>query len=271
MSGTNGTLLSPGQLNSLLLLTALSSSSEPFILLQEGAPSWKDEHQSVAVLGIALIALGGADHSTLIAPLLLSGLFPCALPSPIEMNHRRAPLAALPMTRVCIPLRCHLAPTEELGSEMAAKVLEHVLQYGETASRRAVPLAFALLSASNPKLTVTDALGRLSHDAHPEVAEAAMLAMGLVAAGTNNARVAAQLRQLSSYYYKEPGLLFLVRIAQGLVHMGKGLLTISPFHSDRGLLRKSSLAALLTVCVAGLDMKETLLGAQSARLQKSAR
>jgi len=27
-----------------------------------------------------------------------------------------------------------------------------------------------------------------------------------------------------------------VRIAQGLVHMGKGLLTLSPFHSERFLL-----------------------------------
>ena len=41
-------------------------------------------------------------------------------------------------------------------------------QYGETAARRAVPLALALLNASNPRLTVTDALGRLAHDTHEE-------------------------------------------------------------------------------------------------------
>jgi hypothetical protein len=29
-----------------------------------------------------------------------------------------------------------------------------------------------------------------------------------------------------------------VRIAQGLVHMGKGLLTLNPYHSDRFLLSK---------------------------------
>lgn len=192
--------------NVLKVQSLLAVVGEP-VEKEEGSPAWKDEHQSAAVLGIALVALG-----------------------------------------------------EELGAEMAGKVLEHVLQYGETAARRAVPLALALLNASNPKLTVTDALGRLSHDAHPEVAEAAVLSLGLSTAGTNNARVAAQLRQLSSYYYKDAGMLFLVRIAQGLVHMGKGLLTLSPFHSDRGLLRKSSLAALLTVAVAGLEMKETLLG-----------
>lgn len=59
---------------------------------------------------------------------------------------------------------------------------------------------------------------------------------GLVGAGTNNARLAGLLRGLSSYYYKEPTALFLVRVAQGLVHMGKGLLTMAPQHSDGQLI-----------------------------------
>lgn len=41
------------------------------------------------------------------------------------------------------------------------------------------------------------------------------------------------LRQLTSYYYKDPSLLFLVRVSQGLTHLGKGLLTLTPFHCDR--------------------------------------
>ena len=44
------------------------------------------------------------------------------------------------------------------------------------------------------------------------------------------------LRQLSSYFYKEPGMLFLVRVSQGLVHLGKGLLGLSPHHTDGQLL-----------------------------------
>lgn len=55
-------------------------------------------------------------------------------------------------------------------------------------------------------------------------------------AGTNNARLAGLLRNLSSYYYKEPVCLFLVRSAQGLVHMGKGLISLAPQHTDRQLL-----------------------------------
>ena len=65
---------------------------------------------------------------------------------------------------------------------------------------------------------------------------------GLIGAGTNNARLAGLLRGLSSYYCKEPTALFLVRVAQGLVHMGKGLLTMTPQHSDDQLISGRSIA-----------------------------
>lgn len=36
------------------------------------------------------------------------------------------------------------------------------------------------------------------------------MSLGLIGAGTNNARIAGMLRNLSSYYYKDPNLLFCV-------------------------------------------------------------
>lgn len=71
---------------------------------------------------------------------------------------------------------------------------------------------------------------------------------GLIGAGTNNARLAGLLRNLSSYYYKEHHLLFLVRVAQGLVHMGKGLLTIAPSHSDNFILSGTGSIHAKTLC-----------------------
>ena len=59
-----------------------------------------------------------------------------------------------------------------------------------------------------------------------------MAGAGIIGAGTNNARLAGMLRNLSGYYAKEPTLLLLVRVAQGLVHMGKGLLGLAPYHTD---------------------------------------
>ncbi|CAL5411373.1 unnamed protein product [Camellia sinensis] len=129
-----------------------------------------------------------------------------------------------------------VAMAEELGLEMAIRSLEHLLQYGEQNIRRAVPLALGLLCISKPKVNVMDTLNRLSHDTDTEVAMASVISLGLIGAGTNNARIAGMLRNLSSYYYKEASLLFCVRIAQGLVHLGKGLLTLAPYHSERFLL-----------------------------------
>jgi 26S proteasome regulatory subunit N1 len=105
-----------------------------------------------------------------------------------------------------------IAMGEELGTDMAMRMLEHLLQYGEPPVRRGVPLAVALLNASNPDMSAMDMLSRLSHDTDSEVAHNAVLALGIMGAGTNNARLAGMLRNLSSYYSKEPNLLFMVCI-----------------------------------------------------------
>lgn len=68
------------------------------------------------------------------------------------------------------------------------------------------------------------------------------------------------LRNLAQYYSKDPACLFMVRVAQGLVHMGKGLLGLSAYHTDRQLLSSMALSGLLAVLVAGLDIKTTIGG-----------
>ena len=57
-------------------------------------------------------------------------------------------------------------------------------------------------------------LSKLSHDNDAEVAHNSIFAMGIVAAGTNNARLAGMLRQLAQYYNKDANNLFMVRLAQ---------------------------------------------------------
>lgn len=61
-------------------------------------------------------------------------------------------------------------------------------------------------------------------------------------AGTNNARLAASLRHLAVFHTKNPSQLFMVRLAQGLVHLGKGTLTLDPLHTDRMLVDPVALA-----------------------------
>lgn len=148
-----------------------------------------------------------------------------------------------------------VAMGEEVGQEMVLRQFGHLMHYGEPNIRKAVPLALGLISPSNPQMKVYDTLSRYSHDNDNDVAINAIFAMGMVGAGTNNARLAQLLRQLASYYHRDPNALFMVRIAQGLLHMGKGTLSLSPFHTDRSVLSRVATAGLLTTMISLIDAK----------------
>lgn len=149
---------------------------------------------------------------------------------------------------------------EDIGTDMALRAYNHLLQYGEPVIRRSVPLGLALLHASNPNLTVIDTLSKFSHDHDAEVAHNSIFAMGIVGAGSNHARLAGMLRQLALYYHKDANNLFMVRLAQGLVHLGKGTLTVSPYQYDRTFMSPVAVGGLLATLTAFFDVKQTILG-----------
>ena len=146
-----------------------------------------------------------------------------------------------------------VAMGEDVGQEMVLRQFGHLMHYGEANIRKAVPLAMGLISPSNPQMKVYDTLSRYSHDNDLDVAVNAIFAMGLLGAGTNNARLAQLLRQLASYYHRDPSALFMVRIAQGLLHMGKGTLSVNPFHTDRTVLSRVATSGLLVVALSLID------------------
>lgn len=138
-----------------------------------------------------------------------------------------------------------IAMGEDIGAEMALRSFNHLMHYGEPAVRRAVPLAIGLVSTSNPQVYLLDMLSKYSHDNDDTVGINTIFAMGLVGAGTNNARLAQMLRQLAVYYQKHPNHMFVIRVAQGLLHLGKGTLTLNPLHSNRVLMCPVATAGLL--------------------------
>ncbi|KAI7908219.1 armadillo-type protein [Cokeromyces recurvatus] len=153
-----------------------------------------------------------------------------------------------------------IAMGEDIGSEMSLRTFNHLMHYGEPVIRKAVPLAYGLLCASNPQVTILDTLSKYSHDNDSEVAISAIFAMGLVGAGTNNARLAQMLRQLASFYHKDASSLFMVRIAQGLLHMAKGTMTLNPFHTDRQIMSPVAVAGLMASIIAFTDYKSFIFG-----------
>lgn len=158
---------------------------------------------------------------------------------------------------------------EDIGVEMAKRSIIHALlvdtvnKGGPSISgRHAIPLSYALLSASNPSMPVVETLNRLSHDSDVPTAINAILALGIVSAGSNNARVASKLRNLASYYHRDRFALhhFSVRLAQGLTMLGKGHLTLSPLLNDRTLVSPTALMGLLGFLHSALYCEKTILG-----------
>ncbi|CCE63322.1 hypothetical protein TPHA_0E02300 [Tetrapisispora phaffii CBS 4417] len=137
---------------------------------------------------------------------------------------------------------------EDIGKEMSLRHFSHLMHYGNEHVRRMVPLAMGLVSLSDPQMKVFDTLSRYSHDPDIDVSINSIFAMGLCGAGTNNARLAQLLRQLASYYSREQDALFVTRLAQGLVHLGKGTMTFDLFN-DAHVLNKVTLASILTVVI----------------------
>ncbi|KMZ88263.1 26S proteasome regulatory subunit [Plasmodium vivax Brazil I] len=153
-----------------------------------------------------------------------------------------------------------IALTDDISSEMTTRIIDHFLQYSNLNQKKAVPLALALLFTSFPKPNIVDILSKLTHDQDADVALHAIMSLGFVGAGTNNSRIAILLRQLSTFYCKDTNATFVVRLSQGLLYMGKGLLTINPLHSNRSIINYVALGSLLVTIHACLQLKTTILG-----------
>lgn len=87
-----------------------------------------------------------------------------------------------------------------------------------------------------------------------------IFSLGLVSAGTNNSRLAGQLRQLAAFYAEETNPLLQVRIAQGLLHMGKGLMTLNPVQSHNFLVNNVSIAGILISLASFTEVESLICG-----------
>lgn len=61
-------------------------------------------------------------------------------------------------------------------------------------------MAIGLLRIGNPEVSIMDQLTKLSYDSDANISMSAIFALGLIGAGTNNSRLAGNLRYLASYY-----------------------------------------------------------------------
>jgi 26S proteasome regulatory subunit N1 len=152
-----------------------------------------------------------------------------------------------------------IAIGDSVGCQMCHRMFEHVMQYGRPFARRMVPIGMALTSVSNPQPELIDALHRIAHDADLNVANNAAIAMGLLASGTQNSRAIDALRRLSSFHKSNPPKVMCLQIAEGLTHLGQGLMTLSPTYGGSTLLHPVGLGRLLTLAYGCIEAEEFLI------------
>jgi 26S proteasome regulatory subunit N1 len=152
-----------------------------------------------------------------------------------------------------------IAIGEDVGSEMLIRSFGHFLQFGDIHIKKTVSLAISLLNLSNPKVTIIDNLTKFCYDQNKEVAMNAIFSLGLVSSGTNHSRVGGLLRNLAAYYSEDTNPLFMIRISQGLLHMGKGLLTLNPIYSHNQLLNNVGMAGVLVAIFSFTEIEGLIL------------
>lgn len=136
--------------------------------------------------------------------------------------------------------------SDQLNSEMVFQTFIRFLKLGSVRIKSSVLIAIALTNLSDPKMNVIELLHKYCHFTDENVAINAILALGFVCAGTNHSRVSRMLTELDAFNRDKVNRLFAIKVAQGLLYMGKGVLTLSPQMETPQLLRQSSLASIMS-------------------------
>ena len=68
------------------------------------------------------------------------------------------------------------------------------------------------------------------------------------------------MRQMAAYHSQDTNPLMILRMAQGLLHMGKGLMTLNPVNSHGFLINNVALAGLLISVLAFTETESLICG-----------
>lgn len=106
---------------------------------------------------------------------------------------------------------------------------------------------------SNPDISATDILNKLAQNENQHNQQIAILCLGMVGAGTNNARISDNLRNLAIQNQTNLETIYFIRIAQGLLYMSQGVMKLSVFYSENVLIDNKALAGLIIFCYSMLE------------------
>lgn len=138
-----------------------------------------------------------------------------------------------------------LSMGDELFSKMALRVISSSSLLDNSHLKSTISLCFALLSPSSPSVELVDTLSKFCNSSETKTILSSIISLGIVGAGTNNTRVSDVLEQQYAYNTKCLKAAPASKISQGLLHMGKGTMTLSPFAFNKKKLLEKNFVGLL--------------------------
>jgi len=173
------------------------------------------------------------------------------------LHHKNRRLAVLGMVIV--------AMGDKVGSEMMLRLISQLSRYGDYKVKSAIPLAIALLNISNPNLSTLHMLAKSTHEFDNFISITSMIALGLVSAGTNNAKYSQMMKQLksTSAAQKDSVISYVLNQSLGLCYLGKGSMTLSPLMHDNRILKLTSLGSIVSFAIMALNHDDYIHGKQN--------
>ncbi|EDQ31289.1 19S-PA700 proteasome regulatory particle subunit Rpn1p-S1 [Enterocytozoon bieneusi H348] len=132
---------------------------------------------------------------------------------------------------------------DSLASQMIENQLMSSLLLNNIHIKNVVPSCLALLYASSMKSDIIDFLERSMSTRETNVTS--IVALGILAAGTNNSRAMSILSSNFNAMYKDIKASNALIFSQGLINLGKGMLTLSPLVYDKRIIIDKSIIGLL--------------------------
>ncbi|ADM11316.1 26S proteasome regulatory subunit 4 [Encephalitozoon intestinalis ATCC 50506] len=142
---------------------------------------------------------------------------------------------------------------DETSSQMVGRIVSSSLLLDSSHLRSVLPLCYSILYPSNPQVNVLDILEKSLNIGETNCIISTIVSLGFIGAGTLNSRITKILDQQYSYYYKDLKVLPVLKIAQGLVSLGKGLLSISPLCFDKTTFMPKNTIGLFSTVFMLLD------------------
>lgn len=153
----------------------------------------------------------------------------------------------------CIGLlsSCLVGLGDAISTPLLDRICNSSLLLDSSHLKNVFPLCLALLYASNPKSDVLDILEKslTSGDSDSN----ALVALGIVGAGTKSARILRILETNFNNIYKDSKAASALILSQGLVNLGKGLFSLSPLFYEKTLVSDRGLIGLLSTITMFLD------------------